>query len=152
MDQTILLVVQQTINDIIREIEIAEDSASMSQLGIEWRQGERIHNGSCSRCNGESFVVSARCGGNRDFLSFPYMSDELICQSCIISSSSEDKRCFYCGVSNKLTDDHGRDMTNTGIDDINEEWKCFHCSVKEIEENAYYLAMEVHYDDEDPDT
>ena len=165
MDATISLVVQQTMNDIIDTIENDHSppphhrpitdtiKQKIDELISEGRYSRGFMDESCERCGFDSHIISNRCGGNREFLSVQDIKSpegaELICRSCTIDSRENTKWCEDCGVSNKITDDFGRDMSDTGVDSDN-FWRCYHCCLQEIEDDAKYLAMEVHHDDEDP--
>ena len=81
---------------------------------------------------------------------------ELICQSCSIDEEKHfddptpARWCVECNVSNKIPDKDGYDMSDTGRLS-GSRWHCYKCCVREAEEGANYLDMEVEYDEDDPE-
>ena len=82
---------------------------------------------------------------------------ELICQSCSVDEEQHEddptpaRWCVDCNVSNKIPDKDGYDMSDTGMFSARHLWHCYKCCVKEIEEGAAHLGMEVEYDEDDPE-
>lgn len=122
---------------------------------------------SCERCGDQYHDIIARVPGDRttdkrpgDYLSVQDMGypdgAELICQSCSVDDEhhSDDltpaRWCVDCNVSNKIPDKDGYDMSDTGRLS-GSSWHCYKCCVKEVEEGADYLGMEVEYDENDPE-
>jgi len=125
-------------------------------------------NCSCERCGDQYHDIIARVPGDRttdkrpgDYLSVQDMGHpdgaELICKSCAIDEEHHEnditpaRWCVECNVSNKIPDKDGFDMSDTGMCSPRGQWHCYKCCVKEIEEGAAHLGMEVEYDEDDPE-
>lgn len=122
---------------------------------------------SCERCGDQFHDIIQRIPGDRttsqkpgDYLSVKDMyhpdGAELICNSCSIDEDHHDnditpaRWCVDCNVSNKIPDKDGYDMSDTGRIS-GSRWHCYKCCVKETEEGAAHLGMEVEYDEDDPE-
>ena len=122
---------------------------------------------SCERCGDQYHDIISRVPGDRttdkrpgDYLSVKDMRHpdgaELICNSCSVDEEHHEnditpaRWCVDCNVSNKIPDKDGYDMSDTGRLSGN-HWHCYKCCVKEAEESADYLDMEVEYDEDDPE-
>jgi hypothetical protein len=123
----------------------------------------------CDRCGDHYQDIVERIPGGRgshrqefkgDYLSVKDMlgpdGAELICQSCTIDEEhhyndiTPARWCVDCNVSNKLTDYDGHDMSDTGrLSGL--RWHCYKCCVKDSEEGAENLGMDVEYDEDDPE-
>jgi len=122
---------------------------------------------SCERCGDQYRNIITRIPGDRntstkpgDYLSVKDMyhpdGAELICNSCSIDEDNHwndptpARWCVDCNVSNKIPDKDGYDMSDTGRLS-GSRWHCYKCCVKETEEGAAHLGMEVEYDEDDPE-
>jgi len=122
---------------------------------------------SCERCEDNYKHIIQRVPGDRttdqrpgDYLSVKDMGypdgAELICQSCAIDEAHHNnditpaRWCVGCNVSNKIPDKDGYDMSDTGRLS-GSRWHCYKCCVKDAEEGAAHLGMEVEYDEDDPE-
>lgn len=153
--------IQQKIQELKEEGKYIHQSMTLFPEIACWR------NCSCERCGGQYHDIIARVPGDRttdkrpgDYLSVKDMHHpdgaELICNSCSVDEEHHEnditpaRWCVECNVSNKIPDKDGYDMSDTGRLS-GSRWHCYKCCVKEAEEGADYLDMEVEYDEDDPE-